>query len=81
MVCRMLPGAGPLHRHSPATELSLALGFISEAVENRQMPPATCMAQPGKSHFMAVLDLLLAGNTQAARSPNWRQRSPAMTTG
>jgi hypothetical protein len=49
----------------------LALGFIQRAVENRQS--AACYLHgsfgAGKSHFMAVLDLLLAGNTQARSIP------------
>ena len=44
-----------------------ALGFIRQAVETRSSKAAYLHGSfgSGKSHFMAVLNLLLAGNTQA----------------
>jgi hypothetical protein len=48
-----------------------ALGFIQRAVESRQSGACYLHGSfgAGKSHFMAVLDLLLAGNTQARSIP------------
>jgi hypothetical protein len=44
-----------------------ALGFVKQAVESRSSKAAYLHGSfgAGKSHFMAVLNLLLAGNTQA----------------
>ena len=51
-----------------------ALGFIQRATEERNS--AACYLHgsfgSGKSHFMAVLDLLLAATPAPARSPSWR---------
>ncbi|MHB1122566.1 MAG: phage resistance protein [Ramlibacter sp.] len=48
-----------------------ALGFIRQAVQANQSKAAYLHASfgAGKSHFMAVLNLLLAGNTQARATP------------
>jgi hypothetical protein len=54
-----------------ANAFDAALGFIQRAVESRRS--AACYLHgsfgAGKSHFMAVLDLLLAGNTLARAIP------------
>jgi hypothetical protein len=54
-----------------ASAFDIALGFIRQAVESRRS--AACYLHgsfgSGKSHFMAVLDLLLAGNTLARTIP------------
>jgi hypothetical protein len=54
-----------------AKAFDTALGFIQRAVEARRS--AACYLHgsfgAGKSHFMAVLDLLLAGNTRARSIP------------
>ena len=48
-----------------------ALGFIQQAVETSASKAAYLHGSfgSGKSHFMAVLNLLLAGNTQARATP------------
>lgn len=48
-----------------------ALGFIQQAVETSTSKAAYLHGSfgSGKSHFMAVLNLLLAGNTQARATP------------
>jgi len=54
-----------------ANAFDAAFGFIQRAVESRRS--AACYLHgsfgSGKSHFMAVLDLLLAGNTLARAIP------------
>jgi hypothetical protein len=52
-----------------------ALGFIKQAVESGGSKAAYLHGSfgSGKSHFMAVLNLLLAGNTQARATPSWRR--------
>lgn len=48
-----------------------ALGFIQQAVNSRQSKAAYLHGSfgAGKSHFMAILNLLMAGNTQARAIP------------
>ncbi|HOB94381.1 MAG TPA: phage resistance protein [Aquabacterium sp.] len=48
-----------------------ALGFIRQAVQSNQSKASYLHASfgAGKSHFMAVLNLLLAGNAQARATP------------
>jgi predicted ATPase len=48
-----------------------ALGFIKQSVESSGSKAAYLHGSfgSGKSHFMAVLNLLLAGNTQARSTP------------
>ena len=48
-----------------------ALGFIQQAVQTGGSKAAYLHGSfgSGKSHFMAVLNLLLAGNTQARATP------------
>ena len=50
---------------------SNALGFIQQAVQTASSKAAYLHGSfgSGKSHFMAVLNLLLAGNTQARSIP------------
>jgi chromosomal replication initiation ATPase DnaA len=50
---------------------SNALGFIQQAVQTGSSKAAYLHGSfgSGKSHFMAVLNLLLAGNTQARSIP------------
>ena len=50
---------------------SNALGFIQQAVQTGGSKAAYLHGSfgSGKSHFMAVLNLLLAGNTQARATP------------
>jgi hypothetical protein len=54
-----------------ASAFDTALGFIQRAVDSRRS--AACYLHgsfgSGKSHFMAILDLLLAGNTLARAIP------------
>src|SRR5689334_20435483 len=54
-----------------ASAFDNALGFIRQAVQANQSKAAYLHASfgAGKSHFMAVLNLLLSGNTQARATP------------
>jgi len=56
-----------------------ALGFIQQAVETASSKAAYLHGSfgSGKSHFMAVLNLLLAGNTQARSIPELAAQIPA----
>jgi predicted ATPase len=64
--------AARLRRDAPAGGcLRNALGFIQQAVQTGGSKAAYLHGSfgSGKSHFMAVLNLLLAGNTQARATP------------
>ena len=58
-----------------------ALGFIKGALQSKTSKAAYLHGSfgSGKSHFMAVLHLLLQGNPRRAPSPSWPRSSPGTT--
>ena len=60
-----------------------ALGFIKSAVDANSSKACYLHGSfgSGKSHFMAVLHLLLQDNPERGRSRNWPAWSPSTTPG